>query len=125
MGEFGYASQFPRVLRRFALFAIAFSVVSITTGIFVNYPELAAAHDHVEFYWFPHTDLAATGGRVGDDGTRRAPAPGTAAYADGGPAGRVVPGVRRVRRAARPARPRGPVHQRPPRPDPGAARRKG
>ena len=27
----------PRVLRRFALFAIAFSVVSITTGIFVNY----------------------------------------------------------------------------------------
>ena len=37
MGEFGYASQFPRVLRRFALFAIAFSIVSITTGIFVNY----------------------------------------------------------------------------------------
>jgi amino acid transporter len=35
--EFGYASQFPRVLRRFALFAIAFSIVSITTGIFVNY----------------------------------------------------------------------------------------
>lgn len=37
MDEFGYASQFPRVLRRFALFAIAFSIVSITTGIFVNY----------------------------------------------------------------------------------------
>jgi len=37
MNEFGYASQFPRVLRRFALFAIAFSIVSITTGIFVNY----------------------------------------------------------------------------------------
>jgi amino acid transporter len=35
--EFGYATQFPRVLRRFALFAIAFSIVSITTGIFVNY----------------------------------------------------------------------------------------
>jgi amino acid transporter len=35
--EAGYASSFPRVLRRFALFAIAFSVVSITTGIFVNY----------------------------------------------------------------------------------------
>jgi amino acid transporter len=33
----GYAAVFPRVLRRFALFAIAFSVVSITTGIFVNY----------------------------------------------------------------------------------------
>src|SRR3978361_639381 len=37
MGEFGYASQFPRVLRRFALFAVAFSIVSITTGIFLNY----------------------------------------------------------------------------------------
>ncbi|GAA3044737.1 amino acid permease [Pseudonocardia yunnanensis] len=37
MTDFGYASQFPRVLRRFALFAIAFSIVSITTGIFVNY----------------------------------------------------------------------------------------
>lgn len=35
--EGGYAAAFPRVLRRFALFAIAFSVVSITTGIFVNY----------------------------------------------------------------------------------------
>ncbi|WP_214403789.1 APC family permease [Pseudonocardia lacus] len=34
---FGYAQQFPRVLRRFALFAVAFSIVSITTGIFVNY----------------------------------------------------------------------------------------
>ena len=33
----GYVAVFPRVLRRFALFAIAFSVVSITTGIFVNY----------------------------------------------------------------------------------------
>jgi len=35
--SFGYASQFPRVLRRFALFAVAFSIVSITTGIFLNY----------------------------------------------------------------------------------------
>ncbi len=30
-------STLPRVLRRFALFAVAFSIVSITTGIFVNY----------------------------------------------------------------------------------------
>ncbi|MCW0215757.1 MAG: amino acid permease [Pseudonocardia sp.] len=35
--QFGYAAQFPKVLRRFALFAIAFSIVSITTGIIVNY----------------------------------------------------------------------------------------
>lgn len=35
--NFGYATQFPRVLCRFALFAVAFSIVSITTGIFLNY----------------------------------------------------------------------------------------
>ncbi len=35
--NYGYATQFPRVLRRFALFAVAFSIVSITTGIFLNY----------------------------------------------------------------------------------------
>src|SRR5690349_8919302 len=29
--------RFPRVLRRFALFAVAFSIISITTGIFLNY----------------------------------------------------------------------------------------
>lgn len=34
MDDFG---RFPRVLRRFALFAVAFSIVSITTGIFLNY----------------------------------------------------------------------------------------
>ncbi len=34
---FGYTERFPRVLRRFALFAVAFSIVSITTGIFLNY----------------------------------------------------------------------------------------
>lgn len=37
MDDFGPAAQFPRVLRRFALFAVAFSIVSITTGIFLNY----------------------------------------------------------------------------------------
>lgn len=30
-------SALPRVLRRFALFAVAFSIVSITTGIYLNY----------------------------------------------------------------------------------------
>ncbi len=37
MDELGRNAQFPRVLRRFALFAVAFSIVSITTGIFLNY----------------------------------------------------------------------------------------
>lgn len=37
MDEIGHTPQLPRVLRRFALFAVAFSIVSITTGIFLNY----------------------------------------------------------------------------------------
>ena len=37
MDDHGHAARFPRVLRRFALFAVAFSIVSITTGIFLNY----------------------------------------------------------------------------------------
>jgi L-gulono-1,4-lactone dehydrogenase len=28
--------------------------------LLASFDELADAHDHVEFYWFPHTDLAAT-----------------------------------------------------------------
>ena len=36
-GEFGYKQELRRVLRLFAVFSVAFSVVSITTGIFLNY----------------------------------------------------------------------------------------
>lgn len=35
--EFGYRQELRRVLRLFAVFAVAFSVISITTGIFVNF----------------------------------------------------------------------------------------
>src|SRR3954468_8887035 len=35
--EFGYRQELRRVLRLFALFAVAISVISITTGIFVNF----------------------------------------------------------------------------------------
>lgn len=35
--EFGYRQEFKRVLRLFAVFAVSFSVISITTGIFLNY----------------------------------------------------------------------------------------
>ncbi|MGH3438253.1 MAG: APC family permease [Sciscionella sp.] len=37
VGGFGYHQELRRVLRKFALFAVAFSIVSITTGIFLNY----------------------------------------------------------------------------------------
>ncbi|MHA6785439.1 amino acid permease [Pseudonocardia saturnea] len=40
MTDVGYATRFPRVLRRFTLFAVAFSIVSITTGIVVNFAEI-------------------------------------------------------------------------------------
>ena len=35
--DFGYRQELRRVLKLFAVFAVAFSIVSITTGIFLNY----------------------------------------------------------------------------------------
>src|SRR5215470_18642253 len=35
--QFGYRQQFQRAFRRFASFAIGFSFISITTGIFTTY----------------------------------------------------------------------------------------
>jgi len=37
VNEFGYRQEFRRVLHLFAVFSVAFSIVSITTGIFLNY----------------------------------------------------------------------------------------
>jgi amino acid transporter len=37
LAEFGYRQQFQRAFRRFASFAIGFSFISITTGIFTTY----------------------------------------------------------------------------------------
>ncbi len=37
VNEFGYRTEMNRVLRLFAVFAVAFSIISITTGIFLNY----------------------------------------------------------------------------------------
>ncbi len=40
-----------------------------------GFDDLAAHHDHVEFYWFPHTEIAATkrNDRTDADGPRRGP----------------------------------------------------
>ena len=35
--RFGYRQEFRRVLKRFASFAVVFSFMSITTGIFTTY----------------------------------------------------------------------------------------
>lgn len=42
----------------------AFDLIAQETGepleqVLEDFPERAAAHDHVEFFWFPHTDVAA------------------------------------------------------------------
>src|SRR5947208_4329162 len=37
VNEFGYKQELRRALRQFSLFAVAFSIISITTGIFLNF----------------------------------------------------------------------------------------
>ncbi|MBA3418688.1 MAG: amino acid permease [Geodermatophilaceae bacterium] len=37
VNEFGYRQEFRRVLHLFAVFSVSFSIISITTGIFLNY----------------------------------------------------------------------------------------
>lgn len=37
LASFGYTQELKRTLRFFSLFAISFSIVSISTGIFLNY----------------------------------------------------------------------------------------
>ncbi len=37
VNEFGYRQELKRVLRLFAVFSVAFSIISITTGIFLNF----------------------------------------------------------------------------------------
>ncbi|MBA2554718.1 MAG: amino acid permease [Geodermatophilaceae bacterium] len=37
VNEFGYKQELKRVLRLFAVFSVAFSIISITTGIFLNF----------------------------------------------------------------------------------------
>src|SRR5579872_3354023 len=37
VSQFGYRQELRRTLRFFSLFSVAFSIISITTGIFLNY----------------------------------------------------------------------------------------
>lgn len=37
VNEFGYRQELKRVLRLFAVFSVAFSIISITTGVFLNF----------------------------------------------------------------------------------------
>src|SRR3954451_19020167 len=37
VSQFGYKQELRRTLRMFSVFAVAFSIISITTGIFLNF----------------------------------------------------------------------------------------
>jgi len=37
VNEFGYRQELRRTLRAFSVFSVAFSIISITTGIFLNF----------------------------------------------------------------------------------------
>ena len=52
LGRFGYRQQFVRSLRHFESFAVAFSFISITTGIFTTYGfALAAGGTRAVWTW--------------------------------------------------------------------------
>ncbi|HZV51708.1 MAG TPA: amino acid permease [Candidatus Dormibacteraeota bacterium] len=50
LAGFGYRQELRRALRLFSLFAVAFSIISITTGIFTNYG-FGLAHMGPAFIW--------------------------------------------------------------------------
>jgi amino acid transporter len=51
--RFGYKQEFDRTLRRFASFAIAFSFISITTGIFTTYGTILGSSGPVGIWTWP------------------------------------------------------------------------
>jgi amino acid transporter len=51
--QFGYRQEFDRTLRRFASFAIAFSFISITTGIFTTYGSVLISTGPVGIWTWP------------------------------------------------------------------------
>lgn len=51
--HFGYREEFQRTLRRFASFAIGFSFISITTGIFTTYGSVLASSGPLGIWTWP------------------------------------------------------------------------
>lgn len=53
LAGFGYEQQFERTIPRFASFAVAFSFISITTGIFTTYGSVLASSGPVGIWTWP------------------------------------------------------------------------
>src|SRR5438105_63290 len=51
LASFGYKQELRRALKLFSLYAVAFSIISITTGIFTNFG-FGVAHLGPAFIWF-------------------------------------------------------------------------
>src|SRR5215468_6141909 len=51
--KYGYKQEFRRELKRFASFAIAFSFISITTGIFTTYGSVLASSGPLGIWTWP------------------------------------------------------------------------
>src|SRR5258708_20290748 len=51
--RFGYKQEFDRSLRRFASFAIGFSFISITTGIFTTYGSILKSSGPLGIWTWP------------------------------------------------------------------------
>src|SRR5438128_4424676 len=51
LASFGYKQELRRALKLFSLYAVAFSIISITTGIFTNFG-FGLAHLGPAFIWF-------------------------------------------------------------------------
>lgn len=53
LGEFGYREEFERTIKRFASFAIPFSFISITTGIFTTYGSVLISSGPLGIWTWP------------------------------------------------------------------------
>lgn len=60
VGEFGYRQELRRTLRLFSVFAVAFSIISITTGIFLNYAFAFGELGPVSIWTWPVAALGQT-----------------------------------------------------------------
>ena len=58
--HFGYREEFQRSLRRFASFAIGFSFISITTGIFTTYGSVLASSGPLGIWTWPLVIIGQT-----------------------------------------------------------------
>lgn len=60
VSEYGYRPELSRTLRRFASFAIGFSFISITTGIFTTYGSVLATSGPLGIWTWPLVALGVT-----------------------------------------------------------------